>query len=193
MNDGICKAIAKLRADAAGVEFTGFITNAHATHPPVLEGEIWHHLRAESSGRFADGHRIQTSSIIEIHVRGESIWVDTENGGRYGIASFAPLGWVYFSDLCRAYERLDPVPVEAPIFDLHHSCHSQIPVGSEVLGKVNERRLKQQRKEPESRVTNPKPSRPTTSPNFLKQMTEHARDSIETLKRNGVNVIKHDK
>lgn len=191
MNDGIGEAIAKLRVDAGGVEFTGFITNAHISHPSVLGGEIWHHVRAESSGRFADGHRIQTSSIIEIHLRDESIWVDTENGSRYGIASFAPLGWTYLSDLYRAYVRLDPVPDEAPNFDWRHSCHSQRQVGSDALGRVIGRRLKREHEEPESRLKSPMPSRPIANSN-LKQVAEHARDSIETLKRNGVNIIKHD-
>ncbi|WP_160108097.1 hypothetical protein [Pseudomonas izuensis] len=73
MNDRICDVIARLKVDSDGLAFTGFIANAHVTHPSVLEGEIWHHVHAETAGKFVDGHRIQTPGIIEIHVRGKSI------------------------------------------------------------------------------------------------------------------------
>jgi hypothetical protein len=194
MNDRISDVIARLKVDSDGLAFTGFIANAHVTHPPVLEEEIWHHVHAETSGKFADGHRIQTSWIIDIHVRGESIWVDTENGSRYGIASFAPLGWRYFSVLYRAYERLDPLPVGTPIFDLQPSlCRSEQAAATGGLKRIIERRLKRRLKESESNVGNLKPLRPIPKNSaYIKQMTEHARESIDTLKRNGVNIIKHD-
>lgn len=192
MDERIDEVIAKLNVDANGLAFTGYITNAHVIRKSVLEGDIWCHVHAKSSERFADGHRIQISWIVDIHASGESIWINTENGSRYGILSFAPLGWVYFSNLHRAYDQLDPVPIGAPSFDFHPLRHSQQPRGSGALGKVFERRSKREHLESKSKVGSPCRLRPETHLNYMKQMTEHAQESIKILKRNGVNIIKHD-
>ena len=73
MTDYVRDAIVKLKGDAVGVEFTGFVSNARLPSPPALEGEIWHHIHADTSGRYADGHRIKTSPIVEIHAVGNSL------------------------------------------------------------------------------------------------------------------------
>lgn len=192
MNDGISDAILRLRADACGLEFTGFITNARVPSPPVLEGEIWHHVQAKASGRFADGHRIETSWIANIHACGASMWVETENGSRYGILSFAPQGWIYFSNLRRTCDQIDPVPNGVPLFDLLPARHGSQSVAPGALGKIIERRLKRNSTESGREVRRAKPLRPERNPDYLKLLTEHARESIEALKSNGVNIIKHD-
>lgn len=85
------EVIGRLRIDSNRKDFTGFIANAHVVNRS-LQGEVWRHQRAEPSGRFADGHRIQTSRVIEVHTAGESVWVETESGSLYGILSFTALG-----------------------------------------------------------------------------------------------------
>ncbi|WP_219094619.1 hypothetical protein [Pseudomonas sp. UMAB-40] len=192
MDERIAEVIAKLKADSNGLAFTGFISNAYVTHPSVLDGEIWCHAHAESSAKFSDGQRIQTSWIIEINACGESIWVETQNGSRYGIVSFAPLGWVYFSNLRRAHDRLVSAPIGPPVFDLPAQHHRQGQPISTALGKLAERRIERQGLESESKARGLKPARPKTSPDYMIRVAENARESIEALKRNGVNVIKHD-
>lgn len=85
MNDRIETEILKLKAGAPGVVFTGFVTNASVEPPAMLTGEVWCHVCADGFGTFADGHRIQTSDIVEIHGRGDSLWVTTQSGSDYGI------------------------------------------------------------------------------------------------------------
>lgn len=118
MDDRTNAAILKLKAEAPEIAFTGFITDAEFRSPAMLTGVIWAHVRADGSGIFADGHRIQTSDIVHIHVRGDSLWATTRSGSNYGVISFTPFGWTYFSDLCKSSARLDPQVPGSPIVHL---------------------------------------------------------------------------
>jgi hypothetical protein len=188
MNNEIGEAIARLVADAEGLKFTGFITNARQPNPPVLEGEVWQHIRAEASGKFADGHRIQTSCIVEIRAHGDSLWVETENGSRYGILSFAPLGWLYFSNLHRAFSQLDPAPEGTPIFDVNPSRRALPPLAIGAFREKIEQRLVRERMAPQQKVGTAKPFRPASNPDYLGERMESTHDSIAALRRNGVNI-----
>ena len=120
------------------------------------------------------------------------MWVDTENGSRYGIVSFAPLGWVYFSNLCREYDQLSSVVIGRPVLDLPAQHYRQERRISTALGRLVENRIEHRWVEPESSARGLKPVRPKTSPDYMKRVKDEARESIEVLKRNGVNMIKHD-
>lgn len=191
MNGEIGEAIAKLVVDSDGLEFTGFITNARLPNPPFLEGEVWHHIRAEASGRFTDGHRIRTSQIVEIRAYGDTLWIGTENGSRYGILSFTPLGWLYFSNLHRAFSQLDPVPAGTPIFDLNPSLRALQPIESGGLRYMAEKRRKRESTVARPKVDPAKPFRPESEKDYLKEMTESMQKSITLMMRNGTNIIKH--
>lgn len=188
MNNPIGEAITRLVADAEGLKFTGFITNARQPNPPILEGEVWQHIRAEASGEFADGHRIQTSRIAHIQANGSSLWVETESGSRYGILSFAPLGWLYFSNLHRAFSQLDPVPEGTPIFDVNPSRRCLPPLVTGALRKKVEQRLARERMATQRHIDTAKPFRPESDPDYLKERMASNRESIAALRRNGVNI-----
>lgn len=192
MSDGISEAILRFRTDAGGLVFTGFITNVRVPSPPGLEGEVWRHIHAEPSGTFADGHRIQTSPIVYIHTCGDSIWVETNNGNRYGLLSFLPQGWKYFSALHRANYQIDPVADEAPVFDLHALKHGSKLVSTGPLGKIIERRLTRESAKFERKLGGAKPLRPYSTIDYLERVKQDAHESIEALKSQGVNIIKHD-
>lgn len=94
--------VSALNTDSGELEFTGFVTNARVIAQCALEGEVWRHRRASLSGEFADGHRIQTSRIVDVHVVNNSVWVETETGSRYGILSFSSTG---LRDLLRLLDK----------------------------------------------------------------------------------------
>lgn len=192
MNGFISGAIAKLKADAPDLDFTGFISNARTPSPPSIEGEIWQHHRAESSGKFSDSHRIQTSRIVDIHTRGESLWVETETGSVYGILSFTPLGWLYFSNLHRAFDQLAPTPDGTPIFDLRHMRERPKPLPSGGLKKMMERRMKREHLQSFSKIGMGQARGPELDPEFLKKRIDDTQASVAMLRRNGVKIIKHE-
>jgi len=192
MNDYVRDAIVKLKGDAVGVEFTGFVSNARLPSPPALEGEIWHHIHADTSGRYADGHRIKTSPIVEIHAVGNSLWVETEAHSRYGILSFAPLGWIYFSRMYRTTDRLDPMPDGIPIFDMSH-----LVADSRMLVPGISKRFLERRVKPECTISKFKSRvkqhlRPALDQDYLTRMNDHAEECREVLKRGGVRLINHE-
>lgn len=192
MDGFIRAAIAKLKADAPESEFTGFISNTRTPCPPSIEGEIWQHRYAEFSGKFSDGHRIQTSRIIDIHTHGDSLWVETENGSLYGILSFTPLGWLYFSNLHRAFDQLAPTPDGTPIFDLRHKRESLRPLPSGGLKKMSANRVERERLQSGSKIGTGQALGPELDPDFLKKRIEETQASIAMLRRNGVKIVKHE-
>lgn len=103
------RIISTLRADSGNLDFTGFVTNAYVVDG-ALRGEVWKHIRADIFGRFADGHRIETSQIIDVEARENSVWFETESGSRYGILSFTPFGMINLTKLRDA----DGFPVWPP-------------------------------------------------------------------------------
>ncbi|NMZ11872.1 hypothetical protein HBO07_11330 [Pseudomonas proteolytica] len=185
MNDRIQAEILKLKADAIGVVFTGFITHARVEPPAMLTGEIWGHVCADGFGNFADGHRIETSDISEIHSRGESLWITTRSGSDYGILSFAPLGWTYFADLYKAHLRLDHQVPGSPIW---HMALSPEPI-PRLARKPRERPSR----EPESssaEVLTRNLLRPEENTKYMDQMEVFVKKTIETLERNGLKTFK---
>ncbi|WP_134674884.1 hypothetical protein [Pseudomonas viridiflava] len=188
MDGFIRRAIAKLRADAPEIDFTGFISDARTPAAPALEGEIWRHRRAGFAGNFSDGHWIQTSNIVGIHARGDSLWVETENGSRYGILTFAPLGWLYFSNLHRAFDQLAPTPDGTPIFDLRHMRERPEPLPSGGLNKMMEKRVKREQLQSLCKGGSGQARGPALYPDFLKKWIEDTQASVATLRRNGVKI-----
>lgn len=185
MNDRIQVEILKLKVDAIGVVFTGFITHARVEPPAMLTGEVWGHVCADGFGNFADGHRIETSDIREIHSRGDSVWVTTRSGSDYGILSFAPLGWTYFADIYKAHFRLDHHVPGSPIWYMTLSPER----GPSMAIKPRKRPSR----EPESHnaeVRKRERLGPKENTKYMDQMEVFVNKTIETLEQNGVNTFK---
>lgn len=186
MNDRIQAEILKLKADAIGVVFTGFITHARVEAPAMLTGEVWGHACADGFGNFADGHRIETSDISEIHSSGESLWITTRSGSDYGILSFASLGWTYFADLYKAHLQLDLHVPGSPIWHMKLS--------PERIPGLAMKPREQSRREAESHnaeVLKRDLLGPEENTKYMDQMEVFVDKTIETLERNGVNTFKH--
>lgn len=187
MNDKISAAIFKLKADASDVAFTGFVTNARVEPPSMLAGEIWSHVNAEPSGKFADGHRIETSDIVQIHARIDSLWVITRSGSIYGILSFTSLGWTYFSDFYQAHYKLNPADQTTPSF------YMPIPTaGSACLAKRRPERTKAESVTLTGEALKRELLGPEPDPNYMRQMNAFVHETVEVLKQNGVKIISHD-
>ncbi len=185
MNDRIQSEILKLKADAIGVVFTGFITHARVEPPAMLTGEVWGHVCADGFGNLADGHRIETSDICEIHSRGESVWVTTQSGSDYGILSFAPLGWTYFADIYKAHLRLDQHVSGSPIWDM--------TLSPERVPSVAKKPRKRPHREPESEEAEVRKREilgPKENTKYMDQMEVFVNETIETLEQNGVETFK---
>jgi len=187
MNDRIETEILKLKAGAPGVVFTGFVTNASVEPPAMLTGEVWCHVCADGFGTFADGHRIQTSDIVEIHGRGDSLWVTTQSGSDYGILSFTSRGWKYFADLYQAHHRLDPLPPDSPAF------HILSPTGK-ALGLATKRaeRLKHAPAPLNRKARKQELLGPAQDPEYMYRMEAFIQETIATLQRNGVKTFSPD-
>lgn len=187
MNDKIDAAILKLKADASDVAFTGFVTNAHVEPPLMLAGEIWSHVNAEPSGKFADGHRIETSDIVQIHALGDSLWVTTRSGSIYGILSFTPLGWTYLSDFYQAHYKLNP----------RNQTTTSFYMPSPTAGNARLAKRRPERTKTESvRLTGKALKRellgPKPDPKYMSQMNAFVHETVEVLKRNGVKITSHE-
>lgn len=185
MNDRTQAAILKLKADAIGVIFTGFITHAKVEPPAMLTGEVWGHVCADGFGNFADGHRIETSDICEIHSRGESVWVTTRNGSDYGILSFAPLGWTYFADIYKAHLRPDQHVPGSPIWHM--------ALSPEKVPSMAKKPRKRHSSEPESHDAHVRKREilgPKENTKYMDQMEVFVNKTIETLEQNGVSTFK---
>lgn len=185
MNDRIQAEILKLKADAIGVVFTGFITHARVESPATLTGEVWSHVCSDGFGNFADGHRIETSDICEIHSRGESVWVTTRSGSDYGILSFAPLGWTYFADIYKAHLRLDKHVPGSPIWYMTLS-----PERAPSMAKRSRKRASGEPESHNAEVRKREVLGPKENTNYVDQMEVFVTKTIETLEQNGVNTFK---
>lgn len=81
-----------LRAESQGFALpvtaylTGVFINARAA-----VGVVFGHARKDSLGRFADGHIIRTSDVLEVSREGR-FWVLTTQKSRYVVATFRPDG-----------------------------------------------------------------------------------------------------
>lgn len=186
MNDKISAAILKLKADASDVAFTGFVTNARVEPPSMLAGEIWSHVNAEPSGKFADGHRIETSDIVQIHARVDSLWVITRSGSIYGILSFTSLGWTYFSDFYQAHYKLNPRNQTTPSF-----CMPIATAGSASLAKKRPEKTKAESVTLTGEALKRELLGPEPDPNYMRQMNAFVHETVEVLKQNGVKIISH--
>ena len=183
MNDEIEALILKLKADAAGTVFTGFVTNAQVEPSAMLTGEVWAHVCADGFGTFADGHRIVTSDIVQIHSRGDSLWVTTRSGSDYGILSFTPLGWMYFADLYKSYQRLDLHVLGSPTW------HMTLPP-ERVPGLATKSRQRVSREPHDAKALKRDRLRPEENSKYMEQMEVFVEETIETLERNGVDIYR---
>jgi len=188
MSDAIDEAILRLKGDASEVIFTGYVTNAYVEHSSSLIGEVWRHAGADELGKFADGHCIETSAIAQIHTRGESLWVITESGSTYGILSFTPLGWTYFSHFYVTHSRLDSVAACIPSFYMPSPATSHVGLGRAFL-----KRTKTVPKEHFPQPTTRAIRGPEPDLDYIRRMSVHAQDTLETLKRNGVKTTDYEK
>jgi hypothetical protein len=70
---------------------TAYLTNARIASYCCV-GVMHRHIKADSSGRFQDGHRVRTSDILQAEKHG-AFWVlHTLSGSFYVIVSFDPHG-----------------------------------------------------------------------------------------------------
>ena len=185
MNDRIQAEILKLKADAIGVVFTGFITHARVEPPAMLTGEVWGHVCADGFGNFADGHRIETSDISEIHSRGESLWITTRSGSDYGILSFASLGWTYFAELYKAHLQLDQHVPSSPLWHMTLS-----PERVPGLARKPRERSRRELESHNAKVLKRDLLGPEENTKYMDQMQAFVDNTIGTLERNGVNTFK---
>jgi hypothetical protein len=183
MNDKIEAAIIKLKADATGTLFTGFVTNALVVPPAMLTGEVWCHVLADGFGTFADGHRVETSDIVQVHSSGDSLWVSTRSGSDYGILSFAPLGWMYFADLYKAHQRLDPHPPSSPIWHMELPQVRAPGLAFERKGLVSQKTDLQAARKRKRKLLGPE-----ENTKYMDRMSVFIDETIETFKRTGVNI-----
>lgn len=185
MNDEISAAILKLKADAAGVVFTGFLTNAHIEPDPpaILTGEVWAHVCADGFGTFGDGHRIETSEIVQIHARGNSMWITTWSGSDYGILSFTAQGWTYLAAFYQAHHRLDQLPPGSPTFHMPSPPVQTFGLAKKLKDKPKSAYVTLNRNTPKRKLLGPQ-----TDTKYMDKMEVFVQGTIETLKRNGVKV-----
>lgn len=154
--------VSALNSDSGELEFTGFVTNARVIGQCALEGEVWRHQRASLSGEFADGHRIQTSRIVEVHVVNNSVWVDTETGSRYGILSFSPTS---LRDLLRLLDKRAHRDVIGG-GSVHEKTHE---VTKAALSNTRPKRRPAARLNSEGRH----PFRPPANPDYIPKVKAH--------------------
>jgi hypothetical protein len=187
MNDEIRAAISKLKGDAVGVVFTGFVTNAAVESPAMLKGEVWGHVCADGAGIFADGHRIETSDIVQIHSNRESLWVTTRSGSEYGILSFAPLGWTFFANFHKDRRQLDPLldplPSDSPVFEVRH-----LENRSTRLEKWLSQRPSSVTASPKKKVPKSELKGPEENTRYMDSMEIFVQDTIDAFKKNGVKM-----
>lgn len=67
-------------------DITAYLTSVQI-HGSSAVGVVFGHAKKESSGRFADGHLIQTSDILGVKKEGR-FWVITTIHSRYVVATF---------------------------------------------------------------------------------------------------------
>lgn len=178
-------AIVNLINASGGLVFTGYITGARLHRNWALEGEVWQHQRASPSGLFADGHRIQTSNLDEVHIAGGCVWVVTENQSRYGVLSFSPTGWRWLSELIR---NGDDRPF-CPLLVDHDADGAAVQPTSdgEALTWRPTSQLKPKLDEtPKKGNTTRNPFRPPPQTAQLKQAQDHFDKSIAALRRHGM-------
>ncbi len=185
MNDEISAAILKLKADAAGVIFTGFVTNAHIEPEAhaFLAGEVWGHVCADGFGTFGDGHRIETSEIVQIHVSGDSVWITTQSGSDYGILSFTPLGWTYLAAFYQAHYRLNQLPPGSPTFHMVSPPEQTFGLAKKLKDKPKSAHVPLDRNTLRRELLGPQ-----TDKKYMDQMEVFVQGTIEALKRNGVKI-----
>lgn len=183
MNEEIRAAISKLKADAAGVVFTGFVTNAAVESPAMLKGEVWGHVCADGAGTFADGHRIETSDIVQIHSNRESLWVTTRSGSEYGIHSFAPLGWIFFANFHKDRRQLDPLPSDSPVFEIRHLKNSSTRLEKWLSKRPSSVTASPKRKVPKSELKGPE-----ENTRYMDNMDFFVQDTIDAFQKNGVKM-----
>nr|WP_314531685.1 hypothetical protein [uncultured Pseudomonas sp.] len=185
MNEEISAAILKLKADAAGVVFTGFVTNVHIEPgpPAILTGEVWAHVCTDGFGTFSDGHRIETSEIVQIHASGDSVWITTQSGSDYGILSFAPLGWTYLAAFYQAHYRLNQLPPGSPTFHLVSPPEQTFGLAKKLKDKPKFAHVPLNRNTLKRELLGPQ-----TDKKYMDQMEVFVQGAIETLKRNGMKV-----
>ncbi|MFJ5296714.1 hypothetical protein ACIQAL_09340 [Pseudomonas sp. NPDC088368] len=183
MNDEIRAAIAKLKSDAVSVVFTGFVTNAAVESPAMLTGEVWGHVCADGAGTFADGHRIETSDIVQIHSNRESLWVTTRSGSDYGILSFAPLGWIFFANFHKDRRHLDPLPPCSPAFAMVEMVNSPHRLAERPNERPSSVPASSKRKVPKSELKGPE-----ENTRYMDSMEIFVQDTIDAFKKNGVDM-----
>jgi hypothetical protein len=181
MMSDINAAIRRLQHDSGNLPFTGYLTNVRVEEPPCARGEIWRHVAAEESGKFADGHLVETSGIAQIEIRRQSIWVVTENNSRYGILSFAPVGWLYFSEMLQLNARLEP-NTEVPSFRMDLTSDDLPPPKL----AVRRARSSDDSGDRGSAGRKRKPGYPEIDPRAYQSRLDATEALIDALKQNGV-------
>lgn len=98
--------LAQAKRTAFAQPVTAYLTNARIIARAGF-GEVHGHIRAEASGRFADGHRVRTSDVTRTERTG-GFWVlHTWSGSFYVIATFDHQGGRRSLDAFKAFSRAE--------------------------------------------------------------------------------------
>ena len=94
-----------------GREVTAYLTDCYFVAGCCL-GITHGHVRSDRYGRFADGHRIRTSQVVEAHRYGEFWMLHTQSGNLYVVVTFQDDGGLgsLYSLLTILLKGLHPVP-----------------------------------------------------------------------------------
>ncbi|MGN2404697.1 hypothetical protein ACTACD_02585 [Pseudomonas syringae] len=124
---------------------------------------------------------LQTSEIVQMHARGDSIWITTRNGSDYGILSFSPLGWTYLAAFYQAHHRLDQLPPGSPTFHMPSPPVQTFGLAKKLKDKLKSAHVPLNRNTLKRELLGPQ-----TNTKYMDQMEVYVQGTIETLKRNGV-------
>lgn len=81
-----------LKAELQGfvLPVTAYLTGVFINSRAAV-GVVFGHVRKDALGRFADGHIIRTSDVVDVTKEGR-FWVLTTENSRYVVAAFRPDG-----------------------------------------------------------------------------------------------------
>ncbi|MFZ3186163.1 MAG: hypothetical protein WA173_18710 [Pseudomonas sp.] len=104
MTDYAQRRLSAAQRGAFNAPVTAFITDAQLVACCCF-GVTHAHLKANTSGRFQDGHRIRTSDVIKVEYSGGYWNVHTESGSHYVIATFNRRGGRQSLDTFLAFQK----------------------------------------------------------------------------------------
>lgn len=104
------RRIIKAQAQGFDEPVTGYLSGAFI-QSSIATGVIFDHVRQDPSGRFGDGHLMQTSRVVAARREGR-FWVLTTENSRYVIATFLKgVGRKSLRHHLRLLAKQSPIPL----------------------------------------------------------------------------------